>query len=141
MTTRLIVLDQVESDLKNNLHSANGYEHTPVEIKRGIYKWDDFIMKPVICFTLTQDVPADEQQYGEDTRWITLFFYIYAQTDGVGDTTQIFEMIEDLENFLQSTDHFTYSKQTLIGAIEVKEGGSSDPINTALLQAQIIYES
>ena len=39
MTTRLIVLDQVESDLKNNLHSANGYEHTPVEIKRGIYKW------------------------------------------------------------------------------------------------------
>ena len=77
----------------------------------------------------------------EDTRWMKVFFYIYAQTDGAGDTTQIFEMIEDLENFLQSTDHFTYANQTHIGDIEVLEGGTSNPINTAICETQILYES
>lgn len=141
MTDRLTVLEQIESDVRNNLHSGNDYNHTPAEVKRGIHKWDDFIVKPVVCFTMTADAPADEQAYGEDARWMTLVFYIYSQTDGNGGTDQIFEMMEDLENFFQNTTHFTYSNQTLIGDIEVKEGGTSDPINTALITIQVLYES
>lgn len=141
MTERLVICDQIESDLRNNLTSENGYEHTPVEIKRGIHKWDDFIVKPVVCFTLITDVPDEDNLDGFDARWIGFMFYIYSQTDGAGNTDQIFEMLEDLENFLQNETDFTYSKQTLISDIEVKEGGSSDPINTAILAARIIYES
>ena len=141
MTDRLTVLEQIETDVRNNLTSGNDYNHTPAEVKRGIHAWADFIVKPVVCFTMVADSPADEQAYGEDTRWMTLMFYIYSQTDGKGGTDQIFEMMEDLENFLQNTTHFTYSNQTLIGDIEVKEGGSSDPINTAIITIQVLYES
>ena len=141
MTTRLIVLNQIEQDLNDNLHSANDYNWTPAEIKRGIHKWDDFIVKPVICFTLTADRPDGDQEYGADARWLEIFFYIYAQTDGGETPIQIHEMLEDLENFLQNTEHFTYSNQTLIEDVEVLEGGSSSPINTAILQTRIIYES
>ncbi len=141
MTTRLTVLNQIETDLNNNLHTANDYNWTPVEIKRGIHKWDDFIVKPVICFTLASDRADEDQEYGEDARWLEVFFYIYSQTDGSESPTQIHEMLEDLENFLQNTTHFTYSNQTLIGDIEVLEGGISSPVNTAILQTRIIYES
>jgi hypothetical protein len=141
MTERLDVLDQIQSDLRTNLHSGNDYNHTPAEIKRGIHKWDDFIVKPVVCYTMTGDRPDTENEYGEDARWMSFMFYIYSQTDGNGGTDQIFEMLEDLETFFQSTTHFTYSNQTLIGDIEIKEGGSSDPINTAIIQIQILYES
>jgi len=140
MTNRLTILDQIEADLNNSLTSEKDYQHTPVEIKRGIHKWDDFLVKPVVCFTLTADLPDDDNQYGEDARWLTIMFYIYSQTDGGGSTNQIHEMVDDLETFIQS-DHFTYSDQTLILDIEVLEGGTSSPINTAIMQTRIIYES
>ena len=141
MTTRLDVLDQILEDLKNNLTRANGYNHTPAEIKRGYYVWEDFLLKPAIGFSMDTDIPADDQLYGEDTRFISVFFYIYSQTDGAGNTDQIYEMLEDLENFFQSSDHFTYQEQILIEDAQLLEGGVSQPINTAILQTQILYES
>lgn len=137
MTTLLSVMDQIKEDIEDNFTVAKGYTHQPVEVKRGMYKYGDFPTKPVICFTMFRDTPDEDDN--EWVRWINVYFYAYADTDGAGGTDTIYELYNDFSEFLESSN-FTYYKQIILGEAEIKEGGISDPINAFTLEARIAYE-
>lgn len=141
MTVRKDILDNIESDLKDKIKSTRGYNITPVAVKRGVHKWNDFPVKPVIGFTMFRDEADEEALSGEIIRWISIYFYGYAETsglEGTGNTDQIHDLAQDMEDFLMSSD-FRYTEQTLIGDTEIKEGGVSDRVNAFLIEARISY--
>jgi len=137
--TRMEILDQIEEDLKTKIIVTRGYNHTPVEVRRGLHKWTDFNDKPVVCFTVVRDEPDELSEAGSLARWIYIEFYGLAETDGLGETDVIHEVAQDVQNFLFSTD-FTYTDVTEVGETLLKEGGVSDPINAFSISTRIMYE-
>ena len=138
---RNTILKQIETDIKEELTVENGYSVQPVEIKRGVHTWEDYNRFPSIGFTVTRDEPFDENEHGEDIRAMTVVFYMYAQTDGYGNTDTINNMVYDLQTFFKNTNHFTYSNNNLIGEIEIREGGLSQERNGAWIQVNLIYDA
>ena len=139
MTERLTILNQIEEDLNDKLKVTNGYNFTPAAIKRGLFKWTDFPSKPAVCFTLVGDEPLEEELYGEGARWLMFFFYGYHVTDGMGVSDNIQNLAQDCEDFLASTDN-TYVNDTMIGNMEVLEGGVSSPLNSFIIEVRILYD-
>lgn len=139
MTERLTILDQIEEDLIDKLKATNGYNFTPAAIKRGLYKWTDFTDKPVVCFTLVADEPHELEEYGEGSRWLHFLFYGYALTDGMGNTDNIHNLSQDVEDFLSSSDN-SFLSDTMIGSMEVLEGGVSSPVQSFILEVRILYD-
>jgi hypothetical protein len=137
MATRLDIRQQILEDL-SKIKVSRGYKHQPAQIVAGFYKWTDFIVKPAIGFSMAGDVPDEFSEAGQMIRWFKVFFYGYAQTDGAGNTNTIYEVLQDVEDFLSSTD-FTYYNNTEIGDIDIREGGVSDPINFFLMETRIGY--
>jgi len=145
MDQRNTYLYQIENDLKEKLTVVNGYDFTPVSIKRGIYNFQDFEgLMPAICFTFISESPFESDNYQMtyddiDTKSIILMFYGYAQTDGYGKSDLIYQMTANIETFLKSSD-MTYNEDVIINNIEIKEGGVTDPITSFLMETQIIYK-
>ena len=138
MTDRLTILDQIEEDLNDKLKPTNGYNFQPASIRRGLHKWTDFPEKPAVCFTLVGDEPHELEEFGEGRRWLHFFFYGYHVTDGMGVTDNIQKLAQDVEDFLDSDDN-TYTEATMIGNLEVLEGGVSSPTNSFILEVRILY--
>ena len=139
MTIRQTILDQIQDDLNDKLKPTNGYNFQPTEIKRGLFKWTDFTDKPVVCFTLVGDEPHELEEAGINARWLNFLFYGYHVTDGMGVSDNIQKLTQDVEDFLTSTDN-TYVEGTMVGAIEVLEGGVSSPVNSFIIDVRILYD-
>lgn len=137
---RNTILKQIETDIKEKLTVENGYEVQPVEVKRGVHTWESYKRVPALGLSWTLDEPFDENEHGEEIREMTIVFYMYAKTDGYGNTDTINNMVYDLQNFLKNTNHFTHSANTLIGAIECREGGLQEEKNAAWIQIRLIYD-
>lgn len=133
---RLTILNQLEEDLKE-IKSTRGYNFTPVEVARGLHKWNDFPVKPVIGFTHFRDEADEDADSGDIARWLYFYGYGYTETDGNGNTDDIHNLAQDFEDFLNSTDN-TYTEETMIGDIEIKEGGVSDPVNAFIITFRIL---
>lgn len=140
MTQRRTILDQIKTDIEDKWQANRGYNYTPIAVKRGNHKWNDFDVKPVICYSMFRDENDEDSEHGALVRWINLYIYGYADTDGNGNTDVIHDLAEDCENFLNSTD-FTYTNNTLIGDTEIFEGGLSNPINSFLITIKVMYET
>jgi len=138
MTDRLTILDQIEEDLNDKLKPTNGYNFQPASIKRGLHKWTDFPEKPAVCFTLVGDEPHELEEFGEGARWLRFFFYGYHVTDGMGVTDNIQKLAQDVEDFLASTDN-SFVEDTMIGNMEVLEGGVSSPLCSFIIEVSILY--
>lgn len=144
MDARNTLLYQLQKDIKDNLTKVNGYGHTPNEVKRGIYSWNDMEKHmPAILFTFINEKPYESPKYqmtydDVDTKAIKVMFYGYAKTDGYGKSDLIFQMAQDLSNFLTSDD-YTLFEDVIINDLEVKEGGISDPVNSFIMDVDLIY--
>ena len=138
MTERLDIITQIENDLKDKIKVSRGYKTEPAEIKRGFNKWTDFIVKPGIGFSMAGDEPDINSESGFIIRWFKVFFYGYAETDGAGNTDAIYNLLQDMEDFLMSSD-FTYTGNVEILDIDIREGGASDQINFFLMETRIAY--
>jgi hypothetical protein len=138
MTERLDIANQILTDLKDKIKVSRGYKTQPAKVVRGFYKWTDFILKPAIGFSMAGDIPDTESESGVVIRWFRVFFYGYASTDGAGKTDAIYDLLQDVEDFLMSAD-FTYYGNTEIGDIDIREGGVSDEINFFLMETRIAY--
>lgn len=133
MSQRNIILNQLKTDMKNKISTANGYSTTPAEIRRGIHMFDDFSLKPAISFWNYRD-----EKYEATIRQLYIYVYMYTDTDGLGDVDSIYDLADDVETFLYSTDH-TNTNGTEVGDITIYEGGTSDPACLAQLEITIKY--
>jgi hypothetical protein len=141
MADRKDIIDQIENDLKDNLTVNNGYNIQPIEVRKGIHQWNDFPHLPVICFTVTRDEPWEDNEHGESIRSFNMTIYMYADTDGNGNSDAINDMVYDIQNFLKNSSHFTYYNSCLVGAIEIREGGINQEKSGAWIEIQIVYDS
>jgi len=143
MATRNDILNQIKEDLKKYITVENDYSFTPQSVNRGVYSYNDFQGKyPSICFTFTEEVPYEDDVYVKtyddtDIKAMTIVFYGYARSDDAFNSEKIYDMVEDVETFIQS-DSFTYYEDITINNLEVKEAGPSDRslaffINTTLV--------
>lgn len=137
---RKTIIDKIENDIRNNLTVANGYTVKVKQVKKGVNTFNDFSEFPVVCYTVTRDEPWEDNEHGEDIRAMTIIIYMYSK-DSNGNTEEINNMVYDMENFLKNSLHFTYYASNLIGEIEIREGGLSNPMNGAWIEIQIIYDS
>jgi len=142
MDQRNELLYQIETDIKEKLTKVNGYNFTPAVVKRGIHSWNDFQIKPAICFTFIDEKPYESGNYQKtysniDTKEIRLMFYGYNDSE-YGNSDMIFTMAADMETFLKSSD-MTENEDMIVNGLEIKEAGSSDPINSFLMDVSLIY--
>jgi len=135
------VMTQLIQDFQDNLHPANGYKTQPNKIYRGYYQWDDVTQTPALAVTLISDDLVDNlMDSSEGLRKLTIQVYGYGKTDGFGDVSEIQDLLNDVEAFLFSTTHFTYSNNmNQIISIQIYEGGLTDPANIFLLTFTILY--
>jgi hypothetical protein len=138
MTTLYDILETIEDDLNTNFTNSNGFEEI-ITFKRGVFSWEDCISKPAIYFTLVSDEVDENEMAGFHARWLNLIFYGYAITEN-GETSKIYEMVDGLKTFLNSA-YFTYSENSLIGNVEIKEGSVTDTINYFIMDVRLLYDA
>jgi len=139
-TTRRTIIDQFKLDLQENLNVASGYNTDVTEVRNGIYLWEDFSLKPSIAYWAYKDEIEGYEQ-GTRSRYRLLYFYIYCyhSTDGLTNTSDIYDMVEDVENFLESS-HFTYSDDVILGDSIIYTGGSQDQAAIGQIEIQVRYK-
>ena len=138
-TTRITIVNQLKEDLENNLNIASGYSVDLVEVKSGIYLWDDFHIKPAVSIWAYKDEIEEYLMGRAKIRLLYFYIYAYSKTDGVGGTGDIYDFCEDIENFLEST-HFTYSDDVIIGDSVIYTGGSQDQASIGQIEIQVRYK-
>jgi len=139
MTSRLDISNQLEQDFKK-IDAGRGYNLTPADIRRGLHKFNDFEVKPALAFALTGDEPDEDSDGRNTARWLNYMVYGYTDTSDMGNSDDIYKLLDDVEDFLLSTDN-TYQSCTEIGEIEIIEGGVGVPINFFSLIFRIAYYS
>jgi len=122
MSLRNTIIKQFGTDVIDSIKSSRGYDTDPVEVKLGIYSFDYFAQRPSIGYWMFMDTKDDEYLDDDRHRMLNFIVYGYAETDGLDDFDQIYELANDVETFLMSTD-WTYTQDSLLGDIVVTVGG------------------
>jgi len=138
-TTRKTILNQIKDDIVQYLTVPNGYETTIQDVRIGMYVWEDFNLKPAVSFFCDVDEIEEYLMGREKIRLMNIRMFLWSHTDGLSNTTKIYDFAEDVENFLESSD-FTYSDDVIIGDTEVYTGGVQDNAAVALVKFQIRYK-
>lgn len=138
-TTRKVIVDQIKVDLEENISVVSGYETDLVEARCGIYVWEDFPLKPVISYWLYRDEIEEHLMGGAKIRLGNFYVYCYTNTDGLTDTSNIYNIVDDLEKFLKSS-HNTFYEDTIIGDSNIYTGGSQDKAGLSITEMQIRYK-
>lgn len=119
---RNTIIKQLKTDIEDSIKCSRGYDTDPVEVKLGVVNFDQFAQRPAIGYWMFSD--TKDEEYLDDNRYRILNFIIYgySESDGLGNFDSIYELANDVEKFLYSTD-WTYTDDTLIGDIVVTVGG------------------
>lgn len=137
MSIRNDILKQLKTDL-SKISTSRDYNTDPTEVRRGSYINEDFSIVPAISFRCYDD--RKKNLFGRTgIRWLHVYVYGYADTDGLENTDDIYELADDVEDFLYSTD-WTYTDDTEVGDMIVIEGGIQDPHSTFQLEVRIKYD-
>jgi hypothetical protein len=138
-TTRKTILNKIKDDIVQYLTVANGYETTIQDVRVGMYIWEDFNIKPAVSFYCDVDEIEAYEMGRSKIRLMNIEMWLWNRTDGVTNTTKIYDFAEDVENFLESSD-FTYSDDVVMSDTEIYTGGVQDNAAIALVKFQIRYK-
>jgi hypothetical protein len=138
-TTRKTIIDQLKSDLETKITVANGYNSDVVEVRPSVCMWEDLQLKPALSFWAYEDEIEDHLMGGIKLRILKINVYSYTNTDGITDTNRIYDLVEDVENFLKSSDN-TYRKETVMGKSVIYTGGVQDKAGIGRTEIHIKYK-
>lgn len=117
MSDRATILDQIKLDIEEHINPSRGYHTQPAQVIHGIVNFDDVFTRPVIAFFAVSDEVQDEE-LGTSERYRALNILVYGYADvSLANYTNLFDLLEDLEKFLDSSD-FTYYENSLFGTAE-----------------------
>lgn len=138
ITTRKTILNDLKDELEINLNQTSGYDTTVLEVKSGIYLFEDFQMRPAISFWGYQDKVIEYLMGHNKIRKLYIYLYCFSDTDGITNTDNIYKLINDVEVFLAS-DQFTYSNEVTIDQTTIYPGGVQDQSSIGLIEFNINY--
>jgi len=122
---RSVIIKQLETDMVDSIKSSRGYNSDLVEVKLGIVSFDYFAQRPSVGYWMFMDTKDDEYLDNDRHRMLNFIIYGYADTDGLDGYDPIYELADDVEKFLMSTD-WTYTQDSLLGDIVVTVGGTDN---------------
>lgn len=137
-TTRKDVLETLKEDLNKKLSVANGYNTEIQDIRIGMYVYEDFNILPAISFYCDVDEIEDYLMGRTRVRLMNIDLWLWSKSDGISNTTGIYDFIDDIENFLTSSD-FTFSEDLIMGTTEIYVGGVQDQAQIGLIKFQVRY--
>lgn len=139
MSERNTILKQLQTDITEKIKTTRGYSTDVATILRGIHLLDDIVMKPGIAFWAHGDKVHENTGGREQVRVIEATIFLYADTNGLGDVDVIHDFVDDVENFLYSTD-WTYESSTYVDDIVIYEGGAQDSSAISTIDIRIFYQ-
>jgi len=125
MADRNTIIKKLGDDIREKISSVNGYDSDLSEVKLGIVSFDYFAQRPAIGYWMFMDTKDDEYLDDNRHRILNFIIYGYTDTDGLDGFDSIYNLANDIEKFLMSTD-WTYTDCTLLGDIVVSVGGTDN---------------
>jgi hypothetical protein len=141
ISTRQTILEQLKDDFEK-IKTIRGYHHTVAKVYRGWVSADEVVDKPAIAFT---NMRSEKLLAGGDTmgstrqRGLHIVIFAYVDLPDEQDYDNLDKIVSDIEKFLESTDN-TYYADTYVGDMAIYEGGVSDPVGIAEIEARIYYD-
>jgi len=141
MTTRLIIINNLISDLRTTLVTGaphTGYSIKVHEARVGVFDPEKFSSLPSIGIWTVDDDPEDDMM--DDSIFRTLNFVVYGYVDAndMNDYTIFYQLIEDIETFLYSSDNRMY-QNTILGKLLTDYGGVQEQAATFVYNFLIKY--
>ena len=138
MADRNTIIKKFGDDMRDHIKSINGYESDLVEVKLGIVSFDYFAQRPAVGYWMFTDTKDDEYLDDNRHRMLNFIIYGYTDTDGLDDFDPIYNLANDVEKFLMSTD-WTYTDCSLLGDIVISVGGTDNQRSMFDLLMQVEY--
>jgi len=139
MSTRRTIIEQIKKDVEDNVSSANGYNSDIVNVRIGVYDPSEFTQLPSIGFLIIEDEIIDDMMDDSILRKLNMICYMYADSDGYDSYLVLYNLFDDIEKFLYSTD-WTFNSGTQLGRLIISYGGVETQVGMGVLNFQITYE-
>jgi len=115
---------------------ANGYAIEVKEVRRGIHFEDDMPNRPALGFTNTKSERGEGQ--GWSKRILTILIYGYVDIQP-GDNDNLDDLLQAVEQRLQTTAAWAYQGWTNIKDYTTYEGGAHDRLGYFDMEITITY--
>ena len=116
--------------------AANGYAIEVKEVRRGIHFEDDMPNRPALGFTNTRAERDEGQGYSERILTILIYGYVDIQP---GDYDNLDDLMQAVEQRLQTPAAWSYQEWTNIMNYTVYEGGAHDRLGYFDMEITISY--
>jgi hypothetical protein len=113
-------LTQLNNDIKDKLSIANGYNTDLVDVKHGEVLYPEVTQVPIVCFVVNED--TTDPDYMDDTQRRVANLIIYGYIQSTEDHKPLFDLVQDVINFLNDRDDWTYTDDTIFGSVTYRYG-------------------
>ena len=137
MANRKQILDQLKVDLAVIDSTHPSYVSDVREIIHGIVSFDQVTVRPAVAYFMTSDEVVEEHLDDNRYRRMMVTVYGYADTE-LYNFDAIYDLAHDVEKFFYSTD-WTYTNNTLLGDIEIMNGGGDNTRSLFIMEIVIQY--
>lgn len=141
MTTRLEIIDELATDLRNNLNpDVDSDFNTKIYggVRVGVFDPDDFSTLPALGIWAIDDDVEDDLMDNVILRRLNMIAYGYVDANTPESYVSFYRFIEDVELFLYSTYNRRY-ENTYLGKVVITYGGSTSLKGLFVINFSIIY--
>lgn len=137
-TTSWEIIKQLKTDLKK-ISRSNNYYTDILEIKEGLYTFEDFTSTPGLFIHEVKDEILERLFGNKTVQQLQIMVRLFMKNEYIDDTSPINKFVHDIQKFLTNSD-FTYNEDTILdNNVDFYKGGISDPVLIATLQVGIHY--
>lgn len=138
MSERTTITKKLKEDIETNFSIANGYNTDLREVVLGIVSFDQFSQRPSLGYWMWSD-EKDTENYDETRlRWLNFYIYAYTDDEDTTDYENIYNLADDIEDFLMSDD-WTYTTSTILGDVVIVIGGIEKGRAMAEVNIKVAY--
>jgi len=138
MTSRLELINDLQSDMVTKLIVGPRYSTKIYEVRVGVFDPEEYSMLPSIGLWITEDEIEDDLMDNSLFRRLNLICYGYCNAEDIDTYENFYNFIADVEKFLYSSDNRQY-KNTYLGNTVITYGGASEQIGLFVTNFSILY--
>jgi hypothetical protein len=137
-TDRKTIMNQLQVDISQKLNPANGYKTALMDIRVGVFDATEFTTLPSAGLWMLDDLIEDDLMDTGILRRLNLIIYAYIESDGYSGYDATYDLIDDFEKFLYSSD-CSYYQNVNLGNVNITYGGTNNQIGMFVVNFSILY--